>query len=317
MSYQFITIVIICNSPNSLLWGSLLRKKRLVAICSGRDSGACPACVRNVSALCPPLVRLVLLALAAPPVIVRQFSALCPPCVVGFGRASTPRQVSSLCPACVVGFGRHVSALCPPCVRLLSAVAAPPPCVHLVSASCPLWPCLQTLSAMCPPYLVRHVSAFCPSGPRPQALSSALSPLWPLRRLQTLSAMCPPCVRFGFPPNLGRYVSVRPCVRLALYRPCVGFGRASKRCVSHVAPCVRHVSAPCLFFVLSLSACFSLFIRSLSVFGWVYGLALARPLSALRPLFGFCAFVCSVSVVAHLSRGLCGWAFACSWSGYL
>ena len=411
-------------SPNSLLgkkgWPryALATSPELVH----HVSAMCPA-------LCPPLVRLVLLALAAPPVLVRHLSALCPPCVVGFGappllvrplsarcppcvrlvllafgrasspcpplvrlvstlccwlwRASTPcpplvRQVSSLCPACVVGFGappllvRPLSARCPPCVRLVllafgraSSPCPPlvhlvllalvrhvslcppgvrlvsalcPPCVRLVSALCPLWPRLRTLSGMNPP-CVHLVSASCllwlrlqtqwvrlvSVWPAPPSLVrlvsalclSALSPVWPRWRPQTLSAMCPPCVRFGFPPNLGCHVSVRPCVRLALYPPCVGFGRASKRCVSHVAFCVRHLSAPCLFFVLLLSACFSLFIRSLSVFGWVYGLALAGPLSALRPLFGFCSFVCSVPVVHHLSRGLCGWAFARCSSGHL
>ena len=246
--------------------------------CFGRASTPCPPLVR-----CPRCVRLVLLALAAPPVLVRDLSALCPPCVVGF------------CPLCVrlvlLAFVRHVPALRPPCVRLL--FAAPPPCVHLAFASCPLWPCLLTLSAMCPACV-------------------ALCLLWPC--LQTLSAMCP------FVPALAapRHVSgTPPCVRLALYTPCVGFGRASKRCVSYVALCVRHLSAPCLFFVLSLSARFSLFIRSFSLFALVYGLALAGPLSALRPLFGFCAFVCSVSVVVHLSRGLCGRAFARCSSGHL
>ena len=151
--------------------------------------------------------------------------------------------------------------------------------------------------------LVRHVSAFSP--PSLVHLVSAL------RRLQTLSAMCPPYVRFGFPPK-----PLPPCLGQALCPP-VGFGHASKCCVSHVALCVRHVSTPCLFFVLPLSARCSLFIRSLSVFGRVYGLALAGPLSPLCPLFGFCAFVSSVSVVVRLSRGLCGCAFARCSSGHL
>ena len=111
--------------------------------------------------------------------------------------------------------------------------------------------------------------------------------LWP--RSQSLSAMCPPCVTFvsalAAPPNLVRHMSalcqlcVRfggaskpcpPCVRLlpALCPPCVHFGRASKPRVCHIALCVRHVSA-CL-----------LLIRSLSAFVWVYGLALAEPLSS-------------------------------------
>ena len=94
------------------------------------------------------------------------------------------------------------------------------------------------------------------------------------------------------PPNLGRYVSVRPCARLTLYPPCVSFGRGSNCC----ALCVRHVSAPCLFFVLSLSARCSLFIRSLSVLAgsmvWLWpGLCqlcvlslVFAPLSVLCPL---------------------------------
>ena len=124
-----------------------------------------------------------------------------------------------------------------------------------------------------------------------------------------VSGDCPPCVRLvsaldrfvsavAAPPSLVRLASAL-CLP-ALCPPCVGFGRASKRCVSHVALCVRHLSAPCLFFALSLPARFSLFIRCLSVFGWVYGLALAGPLSVLRPLFGFCAFVCPVFVAGPL-----------------
>ena len=84
-------------------------------------SALCPPCVvgcgRGLSP-CPPLVRLVLLALAAPPVLVRFVSAACPPCVVGFGRASSP------CPPLVC----HLSALCPPC--------APPVLVCHLSGRC-------------------------------------------------------------------------------------------------------------------------------------------------------------------------------------
>ena len=87
--------------------GFSLRKKRLAAICSRRVSGACPP----MCATCPPLVRLVLLALAAPPVLVRHLSALC--CWL-WPRLHRP---------------------CPPCVRHLSA------CVrHLSALCCWLWP---------------------------------------------------------------------------------------------------------------------------------------------------------------------------------
>ena len=101
-------------------------------------------CVHHLSALCPPLVRLVLLAVAAPPVLVRDLSALCcwlwprlqslsatgvrlvllvlvaPPILVRHLSALCPvrhaavlvRQVS---PSCVVGF-------CPPCVLLVVCI---------------------------------------------------------------------------------------------------------------------------------------------------------------------------------------------------
>ena len=81
--------------------------------------------------------------------------------------------------------------------------------------------------------------------------------------------MCPPCVCFDraskpCPVWLPLQTPAAMCrsglAPVALYPPCVGFGRDSKRCVSHVALCVLHVSAPCLFFVLSLSARCSLFI---------------------------------------------------------
>ena len=125
--------------------------------------------------------------------------------------------------------------------------------------------------------LVRHVSAICV-------------------RCGPASKPCPACVRLmsalASPPNLGRHASVRPCARLALYLPCVGFGRASKRCVSHVALCVR----PCLFFVLSLSARCSLFICFLSVFGlWFgFGRAFVSSVSVLwfLRLFLFCVRCC-------------------------
>ena len=177
--------------------------------------------VRLVSALCPPLLRLVLLALAAPPVLVRFVSATCPPCVVGFGRASNPcpplvrlvscpprlRSFSAMCPPCVVGFGR-ASTPCPP---LFSALC------------CWLRPRLQSLSATCvrivllaataPPVLVRHLSALCP--PCVRHLSALCCWLWPL--LQSLSATCVRIVLLAAaaPPVLVRHLSALcpPCVR--------------------------------------------------------------------------------------------------------
>ena len=123
-----------------------------------------------------------------------------------------------------------------------------------------------------------------------------MCPLWP--RLQTLCGMCQPCpscVRLmsalASSPNLGRHVSVRPCARLALYSPCVGFGRASKRCVPHAALCVRPLSFLC-----------SLVVRPLS--------ALCRPLSGSM-VFGFGrAFVHSVSVLWFL-RLFCSVSVVC------
>ena len=122
-----------------------------------------------------------------------------------------------------------------------------PPCVHHLPALCLVWTCVQTWCITCcppgvclGPSLVRLVECV--------RYVSALYPLW--LPLQISAAMR----QSGLVPHL------------TLYRPCVGFGRASKRCVSHVALCVRHVSAPGLFFVLSLSCRCSLFIRSLSVF---------------------------------------------------
>ena len=90
-----------------ILWGSLLGKKRLAAICSGRVPGACPPRVRLVSAL------------AGPPNLVRHTSAvtaLCPP-------PPTSPCVYLLCVPCVCSpCVRHVPALWQPrsmCPRLL------------------------------------------------------------------------------------------------------------------------------------------------------------------------------------------------------
>ena len=117
--------------------------------------------------MCPPLVRLVLLALAAPSVLVRHLSALCPPCVVGFGRASSPcpplvRLVSALCcwPNLAITLICHVSGMCRPS-------AFSPPCVFHVSAMCPLKALSpfsefeRHTSGMCLP-CVLHVAVLCP-----------------------------------------------------------------------------------------------------------------------------------------------------------
>ena len=111
-------------SPNSLLWGSLLEEKRLATICTGRVPGACPPCVRLVSAACPA-------------------------CVDGFGRASSPysslvRHLSALCPPCLVGFcppcGRHMFALLLLyCVRLVFLALAARP---VLVGTCPPGVCL-------------------------------------------------------------------------------------------------------------------------------------------------------------------------------
>ena len=192
-------------------------------------SATCPPCVvgcGRASSPCPPLVRLVLLALATSPELVRHLSALC--CWLW------PRfqSLSATCPPCIAGCG-HASSSCPPLVRLVSALvrrvllalAAPPVLVrHLSALCCWLWPRLQSLSATCPP-CVRHLSAF---------LALAAPPCPPLVR--HVSATCPPCV--------------------------VGFGHASSPCPSALCcwlwprlrslsaicpPCVRHLSALCCF----------------------------------------------------------------------
>ena len=212
-----------------------------------------PELVRHVSGLYPPLVRLVLLALAASPELVRivllalnaspelvrHVSATCPPWVVGYGPASCPcpplhlsalycwlwprlqplsalcpplvrlvfQSLSATCPPYIVGFGR-ASGCCPPLVRLLFALC------------CWLWPRLQSLSATYPPCIVGfgRASSFCPPLVR---LLSALC-CWLRPRLQSLSAACPPCVR-----------TCPLCI--------VGFGRASSFC----PPLVRLLSALC------------------------------------------------------------------------
>ena len=214
--------------------GFSLGKKRLAAVCPGRVSGACPPCVR----LCPPLVRLVLLALAAPPVLVRHLSALCPPCVVGFGRASSPcpplvRLVSALCcwPNLAITLICRVSGMCRP-----SAFSAP--CVFHVSAMCPhkapspFSELDRHASAMCLPCVlhgsaifalcVRHVSAPCLlfvlslsacCSLRIRSLSTFVR-VYALALAEPLSALCP---LFDLCMVLGRALvcSVSSLVRLS------------------------------------------------------------------------------------------------------
>ena len=194
-----------------------------------------------------------------------------------------------------------LSAMRPPCVRLVSAVAAPPNLVRHVSAKCP--PCVRCGRASKPcAACVRHVSAKCPPCVR-LGRASKPCPAW----ARHVSTLCPPYVCFGFPSK-----PRPPCVGLALYPPCVSLSRASKRCVSHVALCVRHVSAPFSLFsrcpLVTLFALYPLFV------GFWPGLWFG---SALCLFFGFCAFVCSVSIVVHLTWGSCGCAFARCSSGHL
>ena len=172
---------------------------------------------------------------------------------------------------------KSLSAMCPPCVRFGRASKPCPACVREVSALCLLWPRLKTLSDVCPP-CVRHVSA-----------------------------VCPPCVRLvsalAAPPNLVRHVSALypPCARLlsalmsALCPLWPRLPTSRLQCCPLCPPCVRSLSFLCPLFVRSLFALYPL-----SAFVWVYGLALAEPLSALCPLFGLCAFVCSVSAFVRL-----------------
>ena len=191
---------------------------------------------------------------------------------------------------------KSVPGACPPYVCLVSALAAPPNLVRHVSAICRVFCVVACPACVClafrrAPNLVQHMSAL--SLPNLVHLVSAL------KRLQTLFAMCPPCVRFGFPlktfATMSRSGLVSPCrLRPRLQALCLP-------CRALCPPCVRSL----FFFVLPLSGGCSPFLRSLSVFGRVYDLALAGPLSALCPLFGFCAFVCSVSVVVRLGWGFC------------
>ena len=129
----------------------------------------------------------------------------------------------------------------PPCVCLVSALAAPPNLVWHVSAVC--LPCVRGC-----PACARHVFTLCP--PRKPCPPCVCKPCPP----------SPPCVCFGlpskpWPPCVGQ-ASCPPCLVSALCR----LWPRLKRCVSHVALCVRHVSAPCY----SLSSRCPLVVRSLS-----------------------------------------------------
>ena len=223
-------------SPNSLLWGSLLGKERLAAICSGHVPGACPPCVRLVSATCLPCwlwPRLHSLSVTCPPSVralccllwtrLQSLSAACPPCV---------HHLPALCPPSVVGFGRAPSP-CPPLVRLVSALC----CFGRASTPCP--PLVRYLSAACPP-LVRHLSVLClPCVQCVVGFGRASRPCPPLVRF--VSATCPPCVvgfgrAFSPCPPLVRLVSATcpPYVRLvflALAPPPVLVGHLSARCL--------------------------------------------------------------------------------------
>ena len=175
-----------------------------------------------------------------------------------------------MCPSCV----RHVSA----CVRLVPALAAPPDLVRHVSAKCPPDVCFGRASKRCPP-CVRHVSASCP--------------LW--LPLKTSAAVC-----------LSGLVSASPCIRLALYLPCVGFGRASKGCVSHVL--IVSSMCPLLVFLcpLIVRLLFALYRFLAGSMVWLWP--------------GFCQLCVRSLVFAPLSvlcRGLCSCGFARCSSGHL
>ena len=208
--------------------------------------------LRSLSAMCPPLtcpplVRLVLLALAAPPVLVRHLSALCPPCVRHLSAlccwlwprlqslsATCPpcaRIVSATCPPCVVGFGR-ASSPCPPLVRLVPALRPSSPCMPLVR-QVSAYMCLDVVhrwTVLCPPSCPLCI-------PRCLPLSRSISPnsIFPkqstlrfsLRRRLAAIHVCAIVRHFAAPLNLVRLL-----------------------CLPHVCPAmcplfVCHVLAPC------------------------------------------------------------------------
>ena len=173
---------------------------------------------------------------------------------------------------------RHVSALCPLSPRLQSCLT----CVRHLSV----------VSAVAGSPCVHLVSASCPLGRAPKP--------------------CPSCVRLmsglASPPNLG----------LVPASPGIGLVSALAAPPSVVSPMLPSVSAMCPLLVFSLFSRCPLVVRSLSALCrflagslvWIWpGLCQFR----VRAL----AFVCSVSVVVHLSRSLCGCAFARCSSGHL
>ena len=99
------------NAFAGLLWGSLLGKKGLAAICSADVPWPCPSCVRLAPALCPPwgpsLVRHVS-ALAVPPNLAFAMSAMCPLLVFFLSSLCRPLSGSmlwlwlGLCQLCVL-----------------------------------------------------------------------------------------------------------------------------------------------------------------------------------------------------------------------
>ena len=158
------------------------------------------------------------------------------------------------------------------CVPLVSALAVPPNVVRLASVMCP--PCVR---------------------------------LWPR---QTLSGVCPPLYPLWLPQNLSRRVSVRPCVRLALYLPCVSFGRASQHCVPCCPLCPPRVHS------LSFLDC-ALIVRSLFAL-YLLCRFLAGSMVWLWP--GLCQLCVRSLVFVPLSvlcRGLCGCGFARCSFGHL
>ena len=129
-----------CFVPQTVSCGVFSSEKKLAAICFGRVPGACPPCVRHLSALgplwphlqvlclpccslCPPCVRsLSFLG----PLIVRSLFALCP-LVVGFLAGSMVWLRPGLCQLCVrcLNFARS-SVLCPLLSAFVDVLVATP-----------------------------------------------------------------------------------------------------------------------------------------------------------------------------------------------
>ena len=218
-----------------------------------RLSAMCPPCVLHVSTFgpscvvgfgrasspCPPLVRLVLLALAAPPVLVPHLSATCSPNSLLWGSLSEEKRLAAICAGRVPG-------ACPWCGCDVSTLATPPNLVRDLSA---MWPPAnvsalsrlrpQTLSTMCPPCVC--LLSWCP--------------LWVRLGRPPPNLVCPPFVRrvclesaLAASPHFLRHVSALS-VRLAsaMRRPCDRFGRVCPLSVrlEPALPRLHHVSALC------------------------------------------------------------------------